>query len=80
LIQDTIFSLLPTAHFDLIVTHGPRGEYTRHRRHEETCRAVIDAGSDPRVPQNSTYMPPPCGRAHAPLNRQRAPSLPPSAK
>lgn len=26
--------------FDLLLTHGPRGEYTRHRRHEEVSRAV----------------------------------------
>jgi len=26
--------------FDLVLTHGPRGEYTRHRRHEEVSRAV----------------------------------------
>jgi LmbE family N-acetylglucosaminyl deacetylase len=39
LIQDTILSLLPTSHFDLLVTHGPRGEYTRHRRHEEVKMA-----------------------------------------
>ena len=24
-----------------MLTHGPRGEYTRHRRHEECCRAVV---------------------------------------
>jgi hypothetical protein len=28
--------------FDLIITHGPEGEYTRHRRHEEVFRAVFD--------------------------------------
>ena len=27
--------------FDLIITHSPHGEYTRHRRHEEVSRAVI---------------------------------------
>ncbi len=27
--------------FDLVLTHGPAGEYTRHRRHEEVCRAVV---------------------------------------
>lgn len=34
--------------FDLIFTHGPRGEYTRHKRHEQVHQAVvdmIDAGS-----------------------------------
>lgn len=39
-IQQAIMDLLPPVHFDLVLTHGPRGEYTRHRRHEETCAAV----------------------------------------
>ncbi len=38
----TILSLLgEKRNFDLIVTHSPYGEYTRHRRHEETGRAVV---------------------------------------
>jgi hypothetical protein len=32
---------LPPLQYDLIVTHNPAGEYTRHRRHEETGRAVF---------------------------------------
>ncbi len=40
LVRDTILSLLPGRDFDLIITHAPRGEYTRHRRHEEVSRAV----------------------------------------
>jgi LmbE family N-acetylglucosaminyl deacetylase len=56
LIQDTILSLLPTAHFDLIVTHGPRGEYTRHRRHEETCRAVIELWQDGRLSADGVWL------------------------
>jgi len=35
-----ILALLPAHDFDLILTHSPRGEYTRHRRHEEVARAV----------------------------------------
>jgi len=35
-----ILDLLPGTDFDLILTHSPRGEYTRHRRHEEVARAV----------------------------------------
>ena len=26
----------------MVITHDPEGEYTRHLRHEETSRAVID--------------------------------------
>ena len=40
-VQAAILKLLPSRHFDLILTHNPTGEYTRHLRHEETSRAVI---------------------------------------
>jgi len=40
-VERTILACLPAAAYDLIVTHGPAGEYTRHRRHEEVCRAVV---------------------------------------
>ncbi len=34
LIQETIIRLLAGFSYSLILTHGPMGEYTRHRRHE----------------------------------------------
>jgi LmbE family N-acetylglucosaminyl deacetylase len=40
LVRETLLSLLPGRDFDLLITHAPRGEYTRHRRHEEVSRAV----------------------------------------
>ena len=40
-IERVILGLLPPWHFDLLITHSPIGEYTRHIRHEETGRAVI---------------------------------------
>ena len=40
MIQQTILSLLPSTQFDVILTHSPFGEYTRHRRHEEIGSAV----------------------------------------
>jgi LmbE family N-acetylglucosaminyl deacetylase len=40
-LEHTILKLLPSIHFDLIISHNPNGEYTRHVRHEETGRAVI---------------------------------------
>lgn len=40
-VQGTIISLLPSGPFDLVMTHGLRGEYTRHRRHEETGKATL---------------------------------------
>jgi LmbE family N-acetylglucosaminyl deacetylase len=39
-VQQTVLSLLSERRFDLILTHSPYGEYTRHRRHEETGTAV----------------------------------------
>jgi LmbE family N-acetylglucosaminyl deacetylase len=39
-IQDTLLGMLPERSYDLILTHAPYGEYTRHRRHEEVSRAV----------------------------------------
>jgi LmbE family N-acetylglucosaminyl deacetylase len=40
-IQQVILQLLPALAFDLVLTHAPGGEYTRHRRHEEVSQAVI---------------------------------------
>jgi LmbE family N-acetylglucosaminyl deacetylase len=37
-----ILDLLPAHYFDLIITHNPSGEYTRHLRHEEVSKAVIN--------------------------------------
>ena len=39
-VGDTVLDLLGGEQFDLVLTHGPRGEYTRHLRHEEVSRAV----------------------------------------
>ncbi len=41
LVQETILDLLPEKHFDIVITHNPDGEYTRHIRHEEVSMAVI---------------------------------------
>jgi LmbE family N-acetylglucosaminyl deacetylase len=40
-VEQAILELVPKASFDLILTHNPTGEYTRHLRHEETGQAVI---------------------------------------
>ncbi len=40
-IDAAIHLLLPPVHYDLIITHSPAGEYTRHKRHEEIGRAVF---------------------------------------
>jgi LmbE family N-acetylglucosaminyl deacetylase len=48
LVESTLLALLPPGRFDLVLTHGPEGEYTSHRRHREVARAVrrlIDRGA-----------------------------------
>lgn len=40
-VEGAILDLLPPKHFDLIISHNPTGEYTRHLRHEEVSKAVI---------------------------------------
>jgi LmbE family N-acetylglucosaminyl deacetylase len=40
-VESAILNLLPLRHFDLVISHNPSGEYTRHIRHEETGKAVI---------------------------------------
>ena len=40
-LDHTILNLLSSNHFDLIISHSPAGEYTKHIRHEETGKAVI---------------------------------------
>lgn len=41
-VEHVVLDLLPQQHFDLIITHNPSGEYTRHIRHEEAGKAVIN--------------------------------------
>jgi hypothetical protein len=41
-VENSILQLLPSDYFDLIITHSIYGEYTRHRRHEEIGKAVIN--------------------------------------
>ena len=39
---DALLGLLGERSFDLVITHAPGGEYTRHRRHEEVSAAVLE--------------------------------------
>lgn len=41
-VSDLILKMLPDHTYDLIITHSPLGEYTRHLRHEEIGKAVIN--------------------------------------
>ena len=49
MVSRTILDLLPQRPYDLVITHNPSGEYTRHLRHEETARAVIRLWHDHRI-------------------------------
>ena len=40
-VEQAILKLIPDMYFNLIITHSPKGEYTRHLRHEEISKAVI---------------------------------------
>ena len=40
-LENAILQSLPNKHFDLLISHSPAGEYTRHRRHEEVGETVI---------------------------------------
>lgn len=40
--QQAILKGIDPPVYDLIITHGPKGEYTRHLRHEEVSQAVFE--------------------------------------
>jgi LmbE family N-acetylglucosaminyl deacetylase len=48
-VEQAILALLPDRHYDLIITHNPTGEYTRHLRHEEAGAAVIRLWHEGRI-------------------------------
>ena len=41
-LNEAIARLLAGMSYSLVLTHGPHGEYTRHRRHEECSRSVVE--------------------------------------
>jgi len=40
-VEQVILSLLKKREYDIIITHSIKGEYMRHKRHEETGNAVL---------------------------------------
>ena len=54
-VQNAILDLLPAGPFDLVITHGPWGEYTRHRRHEETGKAIFTLWNSGRLPAGQIW-------------------------
>ncbi len=55
-VEREVLSVLPPSRYDIILTHGPRGEYTRHVRHEETSRAVSQLWKDARIDAGELWM------------------------
>lgn len=55
-IQQVLLSLLPSEHFDFVLTHSPYGEYTRHRRHEETSKAVVSLWEKGLIGADEVWM------------------------
>ncbi|MBN2323492.1 MAG: PIG-L family deacetylase [Spirochaetes bacterium] len=56
-IETAILSLLSSgARYDLVLTHSLFGEYTRHRRHEETGHAVLSLWSRGKLDTARVWM------------------------
>jgi len=74
-LEQTILNLLPKRHYDLIITHNPNGEYTRHLRHEEVSKAVINLWQNNKVSTNElrTFAYEDDHRKHLPLPIKKAP-------
>jgi hypothetical protein len=56
LVEYSIMDLLPANSFDLIITHSPLGEYTRHVRHEEIGSAVLNLWRAHRISTNELWF------------------------
>jgi len=54
-VEFAITELLPLLHFDLIITHNPSGEYTKHLRHEEISKAVMTLWQNGKLAANELW-------------------------
>ena len=74
-VEQTILDLLPPKHFNLIITHDPSGEYTRHLRHEETGKAVINLWHAGKISADElwTFAYSDCNRKYFPMPLENAP-------
>ena len=55
-VKEKMLSILPSARYDLVITHSFVGEYTRHRRHEETARAVYGLWTADQIKASELWM------------------------
>ena len=73
-LEEYIIKLLPDTHFDLILTHDSKGEYTRHLRHEEVNKAVVTLWNDGKITANElwTFAYEDGNKAYFPLAKENA--------
>jgi LmbE family N-acetylglucosaminyl deacetylase len=50
-----LLELLPNVNYDLIITHDPSGEYTRHLRHEEVGTTVLKLWCEGKLSSKETW-------------------------
>ena len=55
-VQRQVLRLLAGSHFDRLLTHGPLGEYTWHRRHTEVCQAVVTLWRAGRISADALWL------------------------
>ena len=55
IVEQAILQLLPQRQFDLVISHNPNGEYTRHLRHEEISKAVINLWQAGKIITNELW-------------------------
>jgi len=54
-VRQAVLWLVGSNRFDLVITHDLAGEYTRHRRHEETAAAVVSLYREGRLPADNLW-------------------------
>lgn len=54
-LENEILRLLPHTEFDLICTHNSTGEYTKHLRHEEVNKAVVNLWHKGKILANELW-------------------------
>ena len=55
-VEQTVSRLLAGNTYDLVLTHGPVGEYTRHRRHGECCHGTVELWRSGGIATNRLWM------------------------
>jgi len=73
-VVETIARLLAGTTYNRLLTHGPMGEYTRHRRHAECCQAAVELWRSGRLdtPRLWLFAYEDGGRAYLPRVRDDA--------